>query len=273
DVDKIAFTGSTAVGKRIAEKAGSRLIRITLELGGKSANIVFPDTDLEEAANGIMAGIFAAAGQTCLAGSRALIHRSIYEPLAELLVAKAQAVKLGDPNDMDTEMGAVACERQFDKVMDDIEIALAEGATLLTGGKKPSFAGPQALFVEPTIFGDVDNQMRIAQEEVFGPVLCLIPYDTDEEAISIANDTPFGLAAGIWTRDIKRAHAVAKRLRSGTVWINTYRRTNYASPFGGFKESGIGRENGIDTMKEYTEVKSVWVNYGAPIKDPFTPPA
>ena len=273
DVDKIAFTGSTAVGKRIAEKAGSRLIRTTLELGGKSANIVFPDTDLEEAANGIMAGIFAAAGQTCLAGSRALIHRSIYEPLAELLVAKAQAVKLGDPNDMDTEMGPVACERQFDKVMEYIEIALAEGATLLTGGKKPSFAGPQALFVEPTIFGDVDNQMRIAQEEVFGPVLCLIPYDTDEEAISIANDTPFGLAAGIWTRDIKRAHAVAKRLRSGTVWINTYRRTNYASPFGGFKESGIGRENGIDTMKEYTEVKSVWVNYGAPIKDPFNPRA
>jgi acyl-CoA reductase-like NAD-dependent aldehyde dehydrogenase len=273
EVDKIAFTGSTAVGKAIAQKAGSRLIRTTLELGGKSANIIFPDTDLEEAANGIMAGIFAAAGQTCLAGSRALIHSSIYEPLAELLVKKAQSVVLGDPSDMATEMGPVACEKQFNKVMEYIAIAQAEGARLLTGGKKPAFAGPDALFVEPTIFGDVKNDMRIAQEEVFGPVLCLIRYETEEEAIAIANDTRFGLAAGIWTRDIKRAHAVAKRLRSGTVWINTYRRTNYASPFGGYKESGIGRENGVDTMKEYTEVKSVWVNYGAPIKDPFNPRA
>ncbi|TKR53408.1 aldehyde dehydrogenase [Allopusillimonas ginsengisoli] len=272
-VNKIAFTGSTGVGKSIAEKAGSRLIRTTLELGGKSANIVFADADPEEAVNGIMAGIFAAAGQTCLAGSRALIHASIYDKIVEILVDKTSKVMLGDPRDMATEMGPVACQKQFDKVMNYICIAQEEGATLLTGGKKPAFAGPEALFVEPTIFGDVRNSMRIAQEEVFGPVLCLIKYETDEEAISIANDSPFGLAAGIWTRDIKRAHASAARLRSGTVWINTYRRTNFASPFGGYKESGIGRENGVEAMKEYTEVKSVWVNYGAPIKDPFNPRA
>ena len=272
-VDKIAFTGSTDIGKSIAEKTGGRLIHTTLELGGKSANIVFPDSDPEEAANGIMAGIFAAAGQTCLAGSRALIHASIYDKIAEHLVEKAGAVVLGDPRSMATEMGPVACQKQFDKVMDYIRIAQEEGAKLLAGGKKPAFAAPDALFVEPTIFGDVHNDMRIAREEVFGPVLCLIKYDTEEEAIAIANDTRFGLAAGIWTRDIKRAHAVAARLRSGTVWINTYRRTNYASPFGGYKESGMGRENGIEAMKAYTEVKSVWVNYGAAIKDPFNPRA
>lgn len=272
-IDKIAFTGSTSVGKSIAEKAGNRLIRTTLELGGKSANIVFADSDPEEAANGIMAGIFAAAGQTCLAGSRALIHASIYDEIVRILVDKASKVVLGDPRDMATEMGPVACQKQFNKVMDYIGIAQQEGATLLTGGKKPAFAKRDALFIEPTIFGDVRNDMRIAREEVFGPVLCLIKYETDAEAIAIANDSPFGLAAGIWTRDIKRAHATAARLRSGTVWINTYRRTNYASPFGGYKESGIGRENGVEAMKEYTELKSVWVNYGDPIKDPFNPRA
>ncbi len=272
-VDKIAFTGSTDVGRSIAAKAGSRLIKTTLELGGKSANIVFADSDIDEAVNGILAGIFAATGQTCLAGSRALIHSSIYDQLVERLVERAEKIAVGNPQDMATEMGTVACRKQFDKVMSYIEIAKEEGAKLLTGGKKPDFAGPDALFIEPTIFGDVHNDMRIAQEEVFGPVLCLLRFDTDEEAVRIANDTRFGLAAGIWTKDIKRAHAVAAKLRSGTVWINTYRRTNYASPFGGYKDSGLGRENGMEAMKEYTEVKSVWVNYGAPIKDPFDPRA
>lgn len=272
-VDKIAFTGSTDVGRRIAEKAGSRLIKATLELGGKSANIVFPDSDIDEAVNGILAGIFAATGQTCLAGSRALVHSSIYDTLVQRLVEKTERIVVGNPQDMATEMGTVACLKQFEKVTDYIQIAQAEGATLLTGGKKPAFAGPNALFIEPTIFGDVTNDMRIAQEEVFGPVLCLLRFEDDDEAVRIANDTRFGLAAGIWTKDVKRAHAVAAKLRSGTVWVNTYRRTNYASPFGGYKESGVGRENGFEAMKEYTEVKSVWVNYGAPIKDPFDPRA
>lgn len=272
-IDKIAFTGSTAVGRKIAEKAGARLVRTTLELGGKSANIVFPDVDIDEAVNGVLAGIFAATGQTCLAGSRALIHEDIYERFAETLIEKTKRIIIGDPQDMATEMGTVACRPQFEKVMRYIELAREEGATLLTGGKKPDFAKEGSLFVEPTIFGDVVNSMRIAQEEVFGPVLCLIRFRTAEDAVAIANDTRFGLAAGVWTRDIRRAHQVASRLRAGTVWINTYRKTNYASPFGGFKESGVGRENGIETMKEYTEVKSVWVNYGDPIKDPFNPRA
>lgn len=272
-VDKIAFTGSTAVGKKIAEKAGQRLIKTTLELGGKSANIILEDAPLDEAVNGILAGIFAATGQTCLAGSRVLVHERIYDELVEQLVAKTRAIQVGDPRDHATEMGTVACRAQFDKVMAYIDIAKNEGAELLVGGKKPAFAGENALFIEPTIFGNVNNQMRIAQEEVFGPVLALIKFSDDQQAIDIANDSPFGLAAGVWTQNIKRAHAMASKLRAGTVWVNTYRKTNYASPFGGYKQSGIGRENGVEAMKEYTEVKSIWVNYGAPIKDPFNPRA
>lgn len=272
-VRKIAFTGSTDVGRKIAERAGKRLVKTTLELGGKSANIVFPDADIDEAVNGILAGIFAATGQTCLAGSRALIHRDIYEELVERLVYKTRNIVVGNPHDMKTEMGTLACRKQFDKVLQYIQAAKDEGAILLTGGKQPSFADSNMLFIEPTIFGDVRNDMVIAQEEVFGPILCLIKYHDDNEAIKIANDSSFGLAAGIWTNDIKRAHHIASRLRAGTIWINTYRKTNYASPFGGYKDSGIGRENGLEAMKEYTEVKSVWVNYGAPIKDPFNPRA
>ena len=272
-VDKIAFTGSTAVGKKIAEKAGSRLIKTTLELGGKSANIILEDAPLDDAVNGILAGIFAATGQTCLAGSRVLVHESIYDALVERLVEKTKAIKVGDPREFETEMGTVACRAQFDKVMSYIDIAKREGAKLLTGGGKPAFAGEKALFIEPTIFGDVNNSMRIAQEEVFGPVLALIKFRDDKEAVAIANDSTFGLASGVWTNNIKRAHYIASKLRAGTVWVNTYRKTNYASPFGGYKQSGIGRENGAEAMKEYTEVKSVWVNYGAAIKDPFNPRA
>lgn len=275
DIDKIAFTGSTEVGRKIAARAGGKLINCTLELGGKSANIVFADSDIEEAVNGVLAGIFAATGQTCLAGSRALIHDDIYDQFVARLVQKTRDIVVGDPGDMATEMGTIACRPQFEKVMRYIEMAQNEGATLLTGGKKPEFArqNENALFIEPTIFGDVDNQMAIAQEEVFGPVLCLIRFKTEDEAVSIANDTRFGLAAGIWTKELKRAHHIASRLKAGTIWVNTYRKTNYASPFGGYKNSGLGRENGIESAKAYTEVKSIWVNYGEPIKDPFNPRA
>ena len=272
DVSKVAFTGSTSVGKSIAAKAGERLVGVSLELGGKSPNIVFEDADISGAVNGLLAGIFAASGQTCIAGSRALIQSSIYDEVVKLLVERTRKIIVGDPQDMATEMGTIACRPQFEKVLRYIEIAKDEGAKLLTGGRRmEEGALGRGLFVEPTIFGNVTNGMRIAQEEVFGPILTLLRFDSEADAISIANDTRFGLAAGIWTNDVKRAHRVASRLRAGTVWVNTYRKTNYASPFGGFKESGLGRENGLDVLREYTEVKSIWVDLGAGIRDPFNP--
>jgi len=273
-VDKIAFTGSTAAGKSVAKAAAERLARVSLELGGKSPNIIFPDADILGAVNGVLAGIFAATGQTCLAGSRALVHADIVDAFSAELVDKASKIRMGDPLDPDTEMGTVSCRMQYDKVMRYIAIAKDEGATLLHGGVHPAHPSlREGLFVEPTIFSNVRNDMRIAQEEVFGPVLCLIPFRDEDEAVRIANDTRFGLAAGVWTNDIKRAHRMTRRLRAGTVWVNTYRRTNYATPFGGMKESGIGRENGLEAIYDYTETKSVWIDTGAGIKDPFNPRA
>lgn len=273
-VDKIAFTGSTAAGKSVAKAAADRLARVSLELGGKSPNIIFPDADLSGAVNGVLAGIFAATGQTCLAGSRALVHADIMETFSAALVERTHKIRIGDPLDPETEMGTVSCRMQYDKVMHYIAVAKREGARLLCGGGHPADEALQGgLFVEPTIFGDVSNDMQIAREEVFGPVLCLISFRDEDDAVRIANDTPFGLAAGVWTSDVKRAHRMSRRLRAGTVWINTYRRTNYATPFGGMKESGMGRENGLEAIYEYTETKSVWIDTGPGIKDPFNPRA
>ena len=273
-VDRIAFTGSTAVGKQIAKTAADRLARVSLELGGKSPNIIFGDADLDNAVNGVLAGVFAATGQTCLAGSRVLIAEDVYDDVARRLVERTRTIKLGDPLDPDTEMGTVSCRAQYDKVLDYIEVGKQDGADVLLGGGVPDDpALADGFFIQPTIFGNVRNDMRIAREEVFGPVVCLIPFADEDEAVAIANDTPFGLAAGLWTNDVQRVHRMAKRLRAGTVWVNTYRKTSYAMPFGGYKQSGLGRENGLEAVHEYTETKSVWIDTGNTIKDPFNPRA
>jgi acyl-CoA reductase-like NAD-dependent aldehyde dehydrogenase len=267
DVDKIAFTGATETGKRIAAAAAANLTRVSLELGGKSPNIVFNDADLDVAANGAVAGIFAATGQTCMAGSRLLIQEDIYDEMLEKIVSKARTIRLGDPMDPSTEMGPCANPPQMAKVLEYIDVARQDGARLVYGGQVDSRLG--GLFVQPTIFADVDNDMRIAREEVFGPVLSVIRFKDEADAVRIANDTRFGLAAAVWTQNIHRGHRVAHKLRAGTVWLNAYRVVSFAAPFGGYGESGLGRENGVDAIREFTETKSVYVELSGAPRDPF----
>jgi aldehyde dehydrogenase (NAD+) len=273
-VDKIAFTGSTATGQAIMSAAGKSLKSVSLELGGKSPNIVFEDADLDSAVNGLIAGIFGASGQTCMAGSRILVQDSIYDKVTDELARRAELIKVGNPQDDSTEMGTIASDAQYAKVLEYIEIAKAEGARLAAGGHATTVEGMErGLFVRPTVFADVTNDMRIAQEEVFGPIAAVIRFTDEADAIRIANDTQFGLAAGVWTSNVQRAHRVASKLKAGTVWINNYRKTGYSTPFGGYKQSGVGRENGPDALREYTEEKSVWVDMGQGVKDPFNPRA
>ena len=259
-VSKVAFTGGDAVGQRINEIAASDFKKVTLELGGKSANIVFDDADLDQAAKGAVAGIFGAAGQTCMAGSRLLVQRPVLEDLVNRIKDIAANAKIGDPNNLSTQIGPIATRSQFEKILSYIEVAKSEGAECALGGHALSGEGyGQGQFVAPTVFTGVNNSMRIAQEEVFGPVLSVIPFDTQEEAIEIANDTLFGLAAGIWTQRLDRAFETIDRLRAGTVWVNNYRATSFTTPFGGYKRSGLGREGGIEAIKEYLQTKSVWI--------------
>jgi aldehyde dehydrogenase (NAD+) len=264
-VDKIAFTGSTATGRAIARAAAERNARVSLELGGKSPNVIFADADLDNAVNGVMAGVFAATGQTCMAGSRVLIESGVYDEFAALLVERSRKIRPGDPMDPETQLGPLASRAQLEKVLSYLELGKQEGLTLLAGGGRPDRRG---FFVEPTVFGDVDNSSRVAREEIFGPVVCLLRFDGEEEAVEIANDTPYGLAAGVWTENVRRAHRIVGRLRAGTVWVNNYRVVGHGLPFGGFKASGLGRELGVEALHAYTEVKSVWIDTGNRVRFP-----
>jgi aldehyde dehydrogenase (NAD+) len=269
-VAKISFTGSEAGGKAIAAKCGARLAGCTLELGGKSPNIVFADANLDQAEAGVLAGIFAAAGQTCVAGSRAFVHESVFDEMRERLVKRARSIRLGDPLKAETQMGPVATRAQLDKDRQMVERAVGEGADVLCGGKRASVPGFEGgLFYEPTILGGIAPGNSIMSEEVFGPVLCLTPFREDDEVVRLANATRFGLAAGFWTRDLRRAHILARKLQAGTVWINTYRALTFNSPFGGYKSSGLGRANGMESIEQYLQTKSVWVETSDEVQDPF----
>jgi acyl-CoA reductase-like NAD-dependent aldehyde dehydrogenase len=265
-VDHVSFTGSEATGVAVARSAASHLGAVTLELGGKSANIVFPDADLEAAANGLIAGIFAAGGQTCIAGSRALLHKDVHDEIVTRVANRAATIKLGDPKDPETEMGPICFPDQLEKIRRYVEEARSAGAEIATGGGNRGLGG---LFFEPTIVTNVTNDAKVCQDEIFGPVLSVLPFSDEREAVEVANHSRYGLAAGIWTADIRRVFRMTRALRVGTLWVNAYRTVNYAMPFGGVKSSGFGRENGIEGLSEYLVEKAVWIETTGATRDPF----
>lgn len=259
DVDKVTFTGSPVVGRQILQGAAGNLKRVTLELGGKSANIIFPDGDIDTAVKAAGSGIFFNTGQVCSAGSRILVHESIHDEVVERLAARAQSIRVGDPLETSTAMGPLVSETQMNRVLNYIEIGRNEGASVITGGARHGSTG---YFVEPTVFAGVRHDMRISQEEIFGPVAAVIPFKDDEDALRIANGTAYSLAAGVWTGDIARAHRFTKRLKAGTVWVNTYGPTDIRLPWGGARDSGFGREHGEAAIDNFTEPKVIWINTG-----------
>jgi acyl-CoA reductase-like NAD-dependent aldehyde dehydrogenase len=273
-IAKIAFTGSVETGRWIAERAGSRLASCTLELGGKSPTVVFADADLKQAEAGILGGIFAAAGQTCVAGSRAYIQQPVYDHLVERLVKRAKGIILGDPRQPGTQFGPVATVAQLQKDERMVTQAVASGAEVACGGKRREMQDfPGGYFFEPTILHRVQPENPIMRNEVFGPVLSVVPFGDEDEAIQLANDSEFGLAAGVWTLDVRRAHRIARAMQSGTVWINMYRALAFNSPFGGYKQSGIGTQNGMESIYQYLRTKSIWCELSSEYADAFAPTA
>ncbi len=259
-IDKIAFTGSTEVGKEIMRGAADSLKRITLELGGKSPNIVFADSDIDNAVKGAITGIFYGKGEVCNAGSRLFVESKVQDEFLEKLGARAAKMRPADPLDPKTRMGAIVSQEQMQTVLGYIEAGKKEGAKLVAGGNRVRVDGGKGFFIEPTIFRDVRNDMKIAREEIFGPVLATLSFDDLDEVIEMANQNEYGLASAVWTRDVKKAHVVSRRLKAGTVWINTYGLMDASLPFGGYKSSGFGRELGARALEHYTETKSVWLN-------------
>jgi aldehyde dehydrogenase (NAD+) len=259
-IDKIAFTGSTAVGKDIMRGAADSLKRITLELGGKSPNIVFADSDIDNAVKGAISGIFYGKGEVCNAGSRLFVESKVQDEFMEKLLARTKKMQPGDPLDPKTRIGAIVSQEQMQTVLSYIEAGKQEGATLIAGGNRVSVDGSKGFFVEPTIFGGVTNNMKIAQDEIFGPVLAVLTFDEIDQVVDLANRNQYGLAAAVWTRDLRKAHTVSRQLKAGTVWINTYGLMDAALPFGGYKSSGFGRELGAHAIEHYTELKTVWLS-------------
>ncbi len=270
DVDKIAFTGETTTGQIIARNAADTLKHVSFELGGKSPNIVFDDYELDDAVTAAMAGVFVAAGQTCVAGSRLFLNEKIHDAFLEKLVSRASKVRVGDPLKQETQMGSQTCEQQWNKIRELVQSGVEEGAEILTGGKPPEDpALSSGFFFTPTVFSHVSTDMRIAQEEIFGPVVSTFKFSDEDELVEKANAVKHGLAGGVWTRDIKRAFRVSRRIRAGTIWVNCYRKIHWAVPFGGYKMSGYGRENGQEVMDLYTQTKTVWMDLTESQPNPY----
>jgi len=270
DVQKVAFTGGTAAGSQVGQAAGKNITPVTLELGGKSPNIVFPDVDLDMALTGAVRSIFSSGGQSCNAGSRLFLHTNIYDEFVSRLADRAEEINIGSPLHAETDMGPIAHKGQFKQISKYVQTAIDEGATLVTGGEPCADADGELLY-RPTIFTDVTDEMTIAREEIFGPVLSVFEFNTEEEVIERANDTEYGLAAGVWTGDLERGLRLTEQIEAGIVWVNTYRQMSYTLPFGGMKQSGIGRENGTEAIDEYLQTKSVCINTSGQVPDPFKP--
>lgn len=267
-VRKIAFTGGTTAARHVVRNSAENFAKLSLELGGKSPNILFDDADLESAINGVVAGVFAASGQSCVAGSRLLVQRGIYDEVLQRLRDRAAGIRIGDPAESNTEMGPIATEAQLETIDRMVAQAKADGAKLIYGGER--ITDRAGWYYSPTILVCDSHQMPIVQEEVFGPVVAVIPFDDEAEALHLANDTEFGLAAGIWTQNLGRAHRLARDVRSGILWVNTYRAVSAMAPIGGFGASGYGRECGIDAVRDYTDLKTLWINLSTdPMPDPF----